>query len=245
MQNIDISNLKNGIIHYRGNPYPIQIKKSHRRSLGLTITPEMEIIFHLPFKASTEDFIAFTERKKRWISKQLLFFEQYQPRTPERKYISGESHLFLGREYRLRLITAEYWKITLSRYYINIYTPNKNHTRAISSRLSSFYRLEAIKIFNKRSQVLEKEHRLKLGYWINLAGVRKMKAKWGVYDQATKSYILNSDLVKAPLICIDYVILHEVVHSKCLDHNSNFFTMMNKLMPDWKAWKEKLELVLA
>jgi predicted metal-dependent hydrolase len=72
-----------------------------------------------------------------------------------------------------------------------------------------------------------------------------MKAKWGIYDQASDSYILNTDLVKAPIRCIDYVILHEVVHSRHLDHGKKFYTLMDKLMPDWREWKERMEKLLS
>ena len=205
----------------------------------------MELIFHLPLKATKEDMQSFAQRKSKWIYRQLSFFEQFHPRTPSRKYVSGETHLFLGREHKLRLIQSQGWKISVSRYYISVSTPDKENKHAIASRLSYYFRAEALKIFHSRSKILKLEHSPTLGYWIELAGVSKMKAKWGIYDQASDSYILNTDLVRAPIRCIDYVILHEVIHSRHLDHGKQFYTLMDKLMPDWKEWKDRMEKLLS
>jgi predicted metal-dependent hydrolase len=106
----------------------------------------MELIFHLPLKAEKEDMQSFAQRKVKWIHRQLSFFEQFHPRTPARKYVSGETHLFLGREHKLRLIQSQSWKISVSRYYISVSTPDKENKHAIASRLSAYLWVEATSV---------------------------------------------------------------------------------------------------
>lgn len=213
--------------------------------MGITVTPGMEVIFRSPAGTDNESIEEYAGKRRMWIKKQLSFFEQFQPGATPRKYVGGETHLYLGRELRLRLVSSEEWKINPSRYYLNIYTPDKSDKESIRRRLEKWYRDQAKEILVKRHNELEKEFGKRLGTWMEEPVIRKMRSKWGLFDPLSGSYTLNSDLVKAPLFCIDYVILHENCHLKYHNHDSRFYALLSKLMPGWEKWKMEMERKLA
>lgn len=71
--------------------------------------------------------------------------------------------------------------------------------------------------------------------------IRTMRARWGSCTPEKKSILLNSELIKAPKFCIDYVVLHELIHFKYRNHDNDFYDFMTSLMPDWKQRKEILD----
>ena len=84
-----------------------RLEYSDRKSLGITVTPKMEVLVKVPTDTTIEKVKEKIRKKAPWIIKQQSFFLSFQPKTPKRKYISGETHLYLGRLYRLQIIIAK------------------------------------------------------------------------------------------------------------------------------------------
>jgi len=230
---------------YYGKPVRSLIKESDRKTFGITITPDMEVIFRVPKGTSLDRIKEYAVRRKAWILRQLGFFEQYHPKRTKRLYVSGETYLYLGKEYRLKIIEDNNEDVELNGEYICLYTPRVNNHAAVGHIIRKWYRERAEEIFTKRHLELQNEFSSILGYWIDFQGVRNLRSKWGEYNHTSGSYTLNVDLVMAPVRSIDYVIMHEIVHHKHINHDKNFFSILEKVMPDWRKWKENMEKMLA
>jgi predicted metal-dependent hydrolase len=90
-------------IQFGSRTIDFRLEYSDRKSLGITVTPEMEVLVKAPADTSMEKVKEKIRKKAPWIIKQQSFFLSFQPKTPQRKYISGETHLYLGRQYRLQI----------------------------------------------------------------------------------------------------------------------------------------------
>jgi hypothetical protein len=181
--------------------------------------------------------------KKRapWIIKQRARFEKYPQKRPERRYVSGESFFYLGRQHRLKVIKAAETKATLSRGVFTVHIVDKDARGAVRKVVEKWLRERAAIYFQKRLETLV----LKLKYHgvqLPILQLKTMPKRWGSCTKGGK-IILNPNLVKAPSHCIDYVIMHELCHLVFHNHGPNYWKLLSKMMPDWKERKARLELI--
>lgn len=223
---------------------------SNRKSLGITVTPEMEVLVKAPADTSIEKVKEKIKKKAPWILKQQSFFLSFQPKTPKRKYVSGETHLYLGRQYRLKIMNDELRMmsdgVTLKGQFIEVHARDKNRVKELVE--SWYYEKAKKKLYQIAAPLIEKfvvKHNIQFiidySYLITL---RKMPTRWGSCTPKGR-IILNPELIKAPKGCIEYVIVHELCHLIHHDHTQKFFDLQTKEMRDWEKWKMKLEKLLA
>ncbi len=178
-----------------------------------------------------------------WIIRQQKFFAQFLPKTPPRAYVSGETHLYLGRKYRLRVRGAEREEVKLQRGYLYVYTSHPRDAEQVKGLLHDWYEAHARVRFAERLAVC-----LKTTAGRNIAPprleVRRMSKRWGSC-RASGILALNLDLIRAPRACIDYVILHELCHLHHPNHSPRFYQLLTDVLPDWKAAKLRLEQTLS
>lgn len=217
-----------------------QLEFSNRKSLGITITPEMEVKVRAPFDATIERIKEKVKKKAPWIIKQQNFFLSFQPRTPERKFVSGETHLYLGRQYRLQIQEGLSESVKLKGKFIEVTVPDKSKVKDL---LNQWYLEHAKNKFHSIAEPLIerfKKYNVKPGSVV----LRDMPTRWGSCTPKGK-IILNPELIKAPKGCIEYVIIHELCHLLHHDHTQKFIDLQTKEMKDWEKWKMKLEKLLA
>ena len=213
---------------------------SNRKSLGITVTPEMDVLVKAPVDTSIEKIKEKVRKRAPWIIKQQSFFLAFHPKTPARKYVSGETHLYLGRQYRLKVTVGSKNEVRHRGSFIEIVTKEKAKAKEL---LKQWYRDKAKNKFAIIADpLIEKFKKYKTepeGLFI-----QDMPTRWGSCTPKGK-IILNPELIKAPKHCIEYVILHELCHLVHHDHTQKFFDLQTKEMPDWEKWKNKLENLLA
>jgi predicted metal-dependent hydrolase len=198
-------------------------------------------------KAPLQSDIALVERKirkrGRWIVKQQNFFRQFTPRTPDRRYVSGETHLYLGRQYRLKVSQGMKHSVKLSRGCFWVQCKSEASQENIKSSLNKWF-LEKAK--EKLTESLDRcwPKFSKYGFDKPKLSIRRMSKRWGSLSPSG-TITLNSELVKAPKECIDYVVIHELCHLKYQNHGSGFFKLLESVSPNWEKVKHKLELILA
>jgi predicted metal-dependent hydrolase len=224
-----------------------RLEYSERKSLGITVTPEMEVLVKAPTDTSIEKVKEKIRKKAPWIIKQQSFFLSFQPKTPQRKYVSGESHLYLGRQYRL-LIKNEKWRmenerVKLKSGFLEVYTNEKSNVERL---VKDWYREKAEEKLHEIAFPLIESfaNRHKLSILHSQFIIRDMPTRWGSCTPKGK-IILNPELIKAPKGCIEYVIIHELCHLIHHDHTQKFIDLQTKEMKDWEKWKMKLEKLLA
>ncbi len=211
-----------------------------RRTLAIEVHPDNRVVIRAP-KGCPEHLVAERVQKRAgWISRQLAEFEGYRPRTPERQYVNGESHLYLGRRYRLKLVPGGNPMIRLARGQLFVSLPNLADRERARVLLERWYRARAQMVF---AEVVESC----LARFDDLPCprliVRRMSSRWGSLSRSG-AMTLNVKLIKAPRSCIEYVVTHELCHFKFRNHDARFFAALSQVLPDWAARKIRLESAL-
>lgn len=227
-------------IQFGSKQIDYQIEYSERKTLGITVTPDMDVLVKAPNDSTITKIEEKLKKKAPWIIKQQSFFLAYHPKTTERKYISGETHLFLGRQYLLKVEENEKESVKLKGKFIEVKTPDKTKVKQL---LNNWYLEHARSKFHATAlPLIEKFKKYKVEP--SSIVLREMPTRWGSCTPKGK-IILNPELIKAPKGCIEYVIVHELCHLIHHDHTQKFMDLQTKEMKDWEKWKTKLERLLA
>jgi predicted metal-dependent hydrolase len=216
------------------------LEYQERKSLGITVHPDRSVMVKAPAEAVLEKVMEKVRKRAPWILKQQSYFLSFEPLTPPRKYISGESHLYLGRQYRLKIYDAPEDEVKLKRGFLEVYTNDRSKAKKL---VQDWYTERAeLKFPDIAEKWIErfKKYNVEPSSFV----IKWMDKRWGSCTPKGK-IILNIELMKAPKGCIEYVVLHELCHLIHHDHSAAFLELQTKEMVDWKKWKERLEKVLA
>lgn len=213
-----------------------------RKTLSIQVQPTGEVRVIAPVGSPLNTIMEKVRSKAVWILRQQAFFLSFEPRNKHRQYVNGESHWYLGRQYRLKAVASADERITAARGYLTVYMPDPT-PEAIQQKLENWYRYRAKDVF---LSVIEESLKLFERYRLVMpvVDIRKMEKRWGSCTTGGK-LILNTELIKAPKNCIRYVVIHELCHLINHSHNRAFYELLGRTMPDWAKWKDKLEKTLA
>ncbi|MCM3570501.1 MULTISPECIES: M48 family metallopeptidase [Bacillaceae] len=229
-------------IQYANKTIDFAIQRKNVKNVNLNIKPDMTIEVSANEKVPLTYIYDFVKGKGSWILKHVKHFEDVQPiYQSKREYVSGESFKYLGKQYRLRVQQVEDDEVVkYFRGFIYLMVKETNNYSRKEQLMDNWYREKAIKVFNesmnKLSPLVEK-----YGIEKPTLALRMMKARWGSALTDKNIIQLNTELIKAPKHCIDYVILHELIHFKYNDHSEKFYNMLYTLMPDWEKRKRILD----
>ena len=223
----------------------LKLRFTKRKTLSIAVLPDLSILVTAP--CGTEASLIEEKLKKRegWIKAQLDFFAKPRSFFTEKKYISGESHLYLGKQYRLKLhkLDGASPKLIKAGTYLHVYSDDLSQ-EVISQTLESWYRSQAEKYF---SRILLDSFKKFCRHYVSLKSVefprlfvRKMKTRWGSLSLKA-NLTLNLELIKAPPECIEYVIFHELCHLVHHNHSKDFFLLLDRILPNAAKLKDKLE----
>ena len=233
--------LKNFHVSYGEHQIPVEVFYEERNQLAITVLPDMSVEARAPLGSEPNRVQERLSEKARWIWTQLDSFEKYQPLQPPRVYVNGETHLYLGRQYRLRIEKSDLEQVRLiGRFFrVNISDP-KNLERAEELMLD-WYRCHARELIRRRIEIFMPDVE-RYGAAQPEVRIQWMKKRWG---SCTSKGVMtfNIELVKAPIHCIDYVVLHELCHLVHPNHSPEFYRLLSILMPDWQKRKARLEQV--
>jgi len=211
-----------------------------RCTLGIEVHPDMSVVVRAPADCDPATIRDRVGKRASWISKQLTNFERYSPRTPARQYVSGETHLYLGRQYRLKVVAGEPASVKMNRGNLVLTMSGNADPERVKALLHRWYLDHARQIF---IDVLDEFLPRFKGHQRPRLIVRAMQSRWGSLSQAG-TMTLNANLVRAPRTCIEYVVAHELCHLKYRDHDASFFRLLGHVMPDWEKRKQRLETAL-
>lgn len=194
-----------------------------------------------PISTKKESLRLMVISKLSWIKKHIQNMEE-QVREPRRSYIQGESHWFEGKRYLLNIIEdSPTNKIEIrNKKYIDLYTTTKDDKARREQLIDGLYRLQLKQQIPALISKWEKKLNVDVEFW----GVRKMKTKWGSCNPETGRIWLNLELGKKPIHCLDYIVLHEMIHLIERRHNERFRSLLGKHMPKWKSIKQELNEVV-
>ncbi len=219
---------------------PFRVESGEGKQLTIHVHPDLRLEVLAPAGRDIKRVLRRIDARSGWIAKQWRFFERYQPEPPPRQYVSGETHLYLGRQYRLKVRMGDHSTVKLKGRFLHVEHTQKDDQAAIKSLVDTWYREHASQLFDVRmGKCLETCKSLDL--WTRpTIMVRRMTRRWGSCTKAG-NITLNVDLVKTPLHCIDYVIVHELCHLKVHNHGPAFYRLLFRCMPDWETRKRRLD----
>lgn len=220
------------------------VVRRKRRTLQISVLPDMTVEVAAPHNASFDAILQRVNKRARWICRQLQFFRNFQPRTPPRLFLAGETHLYLGRRYRLKVVKALDAGIKVKTGAIEVHTRHPSRSDVTRFQLDAWYKQRAHESFRARLEIcLARFPRPERFRPVGLI-IRQLKRRWGSMTPAGR-LVLNRSLVQASVHEIDYVITHELCHRAHHDHGAKFYELLERVMPDWQHRKAALERLLA
>ena len=195
----------------------------------------------VPKKARLDQIRQKILKRAAWILKQQDYFADFLPPRPARQYLSGETHHYLGRQYRLKVEVGEEESVRLKGGWFHVRVRHKGDTRRIETMLDEWLLSRARERFQISLEKCSSQLR-RYGFGEAKLCIRKMRKRWGSCTGRGVIY-LNPCLIKAPSHCIDYIITHEICHLKYPHHGKQFYSLMSRVMPDWEMRKRRLERV--
>ena len=217
---------------------PVEIVRKGIKNLHLGVyPPHGRVRVAAPLRVSDDAVRLAVVGKLGWIKRQRARFEA-QPRQSEREMVSGESHYFLGQRYRLRVVTYEGPAKVMARNksVIELHMRREFSAEQRERVLQRWYRQQLKELI---PPLLEKWQPA-LGVQADEWAIKKMKTKWGACNVKVRRIWLNLELAKKPAQCLEYIIVHELLHLLKRQHNDNFFALMNEYLPQWRSRRSEL-----
>ena len=235
--------LSRGFIFYGREKIEYDYCHVDRKTLEIAVHPDQSVIVKAPRGAESDEIKRRVAKRAGWIIRQRNFFRQFEPRTPARCYISGETHLYLAKRYRLKIRPSNRDDVKLVKGYFEIQIKGSTSSKKVKYLLDSWYAEKAAAKFAERFDFCWNSFK-KLKYPQPKMRIRRLKKRWGSLS-AGGTLTLNTDLIRASRECIDYVITHELCHLQCKGHGPKFYKLLDKWLPDWKIRKHRLESTLS
>jgi len=226
-------------LQYGTTEIAYELRYAPRKTLGITVHPEdLRVTVSAPEGAAMEDIAAKVHKRAAWILAQQRDLARYLPHLPPRQYLSGETHRYLGKPYRLKVIESARDVVKPTRGWLRVYVREKNPA-CVQRLLDAWYRARAEHIFPERLAACypKVEH---VGVPYPELSIRVLKSRWGSCKGNTIT--LNLKLIQVPPAYIDYVLFHELCHLAEPNHTARFYELLSRVLPDWEARREKLNL---
>ncbi|HYU77239.1 MAG TPA: SprT family zinc-dependent metalloprotease [Ktedonobacteraceae bacterium] len=216
----------------------VDVVRKNIKNLHLGIYPPSgRIRVAAPLRVNDEAVRLFTISRLTWIKRQQAKFAA-QERQSAREYVSGESHYYQGRRYLLNVI---YHKgapevIVRNNKTLDLFVRSESTTAQRERVLTAWYRQ---RLKEEIAPLIAKWEAI-IGVKVDEWGVKQMKTKWGTCNCKARRIWLNLELIKKPVHCLEYIIVHEMVHLLERHHNEQFVRYMNRFMPLWQYYREEL-----
>lgn len=217
-----------------------QLRRSaRRRTLEISVGPDRQVTVTAPATATAERIELSVRRRAGWIRRQQRAYEDLPPAPAPRQWVAGETHRYLGRQYRLRIAPGARPSVRLSGSFFIVSVSKPDDRQQVRRALECWYRKHAADLLTNRVTTA-----LKSTTWLRNMDhprvlVRQMRLRWGSVTSNGRIYF-NVDLVKLPFGCVDYVVMHELAHLKVPNHGPKFWRLLSRCMPDWERWKSRL-----
>jgi|SRR5690606_8669521 len=222
--------------HIKIGDVDIEVTFKNIKNLHLSVHPPQGLVtISSPEFYDLEKVKIYAATKLAWIKKEQKKFQE-QLREQERLYITQESHYFLGERYLLSVTESSRNTVDLKGKRILLTSKDLNNIALKEATVYKFYRRELRRILTERVNFFSKQ----LGVETPKFKIRTMKTKWGSCSSSKEQIWFNIELAKKPLICIDYIVVHELVHLLERRHNKRFVLLMDQHFPSWRTVKKQL-----
>jgi predicted metal-dependent hydrolase len=219
-----------------------ELRRHNRRKLRIDVSPSGQVVVVAPVDASEEDISARLRKRAPWVVGVLGDIAARPRPTPERRFVSGETHLYLGKQYRLAVEHGAEREVRIDGGRMVVVQSETDGVDRIRRQMFAFYRIQARAEFPRRLLAMLpafEQRGLKRPKLL----IRPLIKRWGSYTEKSR-LVLNEDLIRASRELIDYVVCHELAHGLFPDHGVDWSRALNEVMPDWRERKSRLEALL-
>ena len=215
----------------------VEVQKKDIKNLHLSVYPPTgKVRISAPARMTLETIRLFAISKLGWIRQQQKKVNQ-QEREPPREYLDRESHYLWGKRYLLKVIEKDAPpKVELKHNQMLLQTRPSTGEEKKQAILDAWYRSQLKEAVPPLIAKWEPLMHVKVERFF----VQRMKTKWGSCTPAAASIRLNTDLVRKPRECLEYIVVHEMVHLLEPNHNSRFIAAMDRFLPNWRHYRELL-----
>jgi len=221
----------------RLNNLDIEVVQKKIKNVHLSVyPPHGRVRVSAPESMALDTIRVFVISKLTWIKKQQQKLNA-QAREAPREFVTRESHYFNGKRYLLNVIEDKgAARVELKHSTIELYARPGASREKKSTILDGWYRQQLKQTLPPLIEKWEK----KMGVKMNEFGIKKMKTRWGTCNTKARRIWLNLELAKKPAECLEYVVVHEMVHLLERSHNNRFVALMDQFMPKWRSHKDEL-----
>ena len=215
----------------------LDVVKKDIKNIHLSVYPPTGAVrIAAPLRMNLDTIRVFAISKLGWIKKQRQKLQEQERETP-REYLDRESHYFQGKRYLLKVIEKDAVPSVELKHstIILCVRPGADDTKK-QSVMEEWYRQQ----LKEAMQPMIVEWEKKLGVTVEQFNVRKMKTKWGTCSPAQGTIRINLELAKKPPSCLEYIVVHEMIHLLEPTHNNRFIALMNQFMPNWRFHRDEL-----
>lgn len=218
----------------------IEVTFKDIKNLHLSVhPPKGHVTIASPLFYDLDKVKIYAATKLGWIKKeQRKFLEQL--REEPRVFKNQESHYFLGTRYLLKLVESSKNKVQVEGKFLVIYSKNCNDISFLEKQLYGFYRKE----LRLRLETMIGENCAKMNLNVPAYTIRYMKTKWGSCNQASQRISFNIELAKKRIECIEYIVVHELIHMIERNHNKRFILLLDKFKPQWRTLKKEVNEIV-
>ncbi|MDP3029889.1 MAG: SprT family zinc-dependent metalloprotease [Deltaproteobacteria bacterium] len=215
----------------------VDVVQKDIKNVHLSVYPPTgRVRISAPFRMNLDTIRIFAISKLNWIKKQQTKLRNQEREAP-REFLNRESHYFNGKRYLLEVIEQDAApKVELKHSKIELYVRPQTNREKMKSILDEWYRSQ---LKASLPTLIEKWEK-KMNVRVNEFGIKKMKTRWGTCNRKAKRIWLNLELAKKPGECLEYIVVHEMVHLLERNHNDRFTSLMNAFMPKWRFYKDEL-----
>ncbi|NLM25094.1 MAG: M48 family metallopeptidase [Firmicutes bacterium] len=216
---------------------PVQVTYKRIKNLYLKVKANRQVLVSAPLHLSEEQLVTFLNQKIPWIQNKLAKLEEFKMEKPV-KYCSGEIHYLWGKAYLLEVIQNNgVSRVELQvNKTIKMFVKNDSTIEQRQKLMNEWYRAQ---LKEKLPGLVSKWEQI-IGVRSSFIGVRNMRTRWGSCNVTKKRVWLNLQLAKKPIRCLEYVIVHELVHLLEKNHNRRFYGFMDRFLPEWPELKQEL-----
>ena len=228
-------------IQYGDTVIEYDLSYAVRKTLEISVHPDLRVTVTAPEDVTLDAVAARVKKRARWILRQQRELELYLPHIPPRQYVSGETHRYLGKQYRLKVVeTVDVERVKLDGGYLYVWTSSRSDPDTIKALVNDWYLRQARRVFQERIAAIRPRFaRLNLPEF-NLR-IRELQSRWGTCTDSG-TITLNLKLMQVNKASIDYVIAHEMCHLIEHNHSKRFYVLLDRVMPDWRERRVKLNM---
>lgn len=216
-----------------------ELTYSERKRLAISVYPDLRVTVAAPSGRREAQVLAHVRKRAGWIAKHLDTFAANQQPATSRRYVSGESFRYLGRQYRLKVVEGRPPSVKLSGPFLWVTTPDREDKPRIASQVDRWYREHARQLFARKLAEMYERARVHGVPAPSGWRLQSMRSRWGSCTHAGR-ILLSPALAQAPLSCIEYVIAHELCHLVERNHTARFWALLGAVLPGWAERKRRL-----